>query len=373
MAYIPELVAELRNQGLQVDILDLEASLFVDEHGQTKTPPGVVSRLLARIPKVKRLARSFRYSRMISKLGDYDVANIHYASRFYSDVAGALRKRAKSLVVTIWGSDFLRIADADRLRLGRLFSFSNLVTFNNPDIRARFEAFYGSGKYPTRILRFGLKSLDIIDRIASGEDRDSCKSRFGIAPGKITVACGYNASKAQQHVKMLKDLSRLPARAKEKIHLILQLSYGGDADYVGEVKVAAAEAGLDFTAIEKIMTLEDVCRLRIASDIAVNIQSTDSFSASIQEHCYCGSRMIVGKWLPYALLEDMGYRFDKVRGDGDIAPALERIIDGRVARPENLEQCKKSLHELSSWSVLAPEWVTTLANSIESTKNPEKE
>jgi hypothetical protein len=348
--YLPEMVAEFRRMGEQVEIFD------TDDLGY----PPLYIRLAMRSKRLASRSRiaalKYRLSRMPD---DFDVVNIHYVSEDFAALAPSLKRRGKALISSVWGSEFLRATDAALNALSRTFDLTNIVTSNNPEVSGKMAAWRGDRKDSIRIVRFGLGSLDRIAEIMADESREETHRRSDIPLDKLIVACGYNAGPAQNHGVMAEALRLLTPDLKAKFFALVPLTYPANAGYVSEVRRQFESSGVAFRIFDKMQDMDTVCRMRIACDAVVNVQSTDSLSASIQEHMFVGSRMVVGKWLPYGVFEEMGVPLSRVGNAADIARALEEC----AARPVSRPPYSQNLYEFSSWSSNAPKWLQLYADA----------
>jgi hypothetical protein len=155
---------------------------------------------------------------------------------------------------------------------------------------------------------------------------------------------------------IIKGLAQLSAAAKSRFLVLIPMSYPDNSMYREEVRKVVEGADIEYRILDKKMSIEDIARMRIVSDYVVNIQTTDSLSASIQEHLFAGSSMIVGKWLPYSVLERMGIHLHKVERVEEITAALEKAaLAGEVERRK--PDCADRIYDYSSWSSNASRWL----------------
>jgi hypothetical protein len=203
---------------------------------------------------------------------------------------------------------------------------------------------------------FGLKSLDVIADLRRSESREVNAKKLGFPFGKLIVTCGYNASRAQQHAMMVEALSELSPGTKSQLFVLVPMTYPEDSSYRHEISGLLNSSQLEYRIMDRKLSLEDNCRLRLATDYAVNVQITDSLSASIQEHMFAGSSMIVAKWLPYSIFERMGIVLNKVNTSKDIAATIERLVVAGERGTTNSESLKR-LYDYSSWSTNGERWL----------------
>jgi hypothetical protein len=345
--YIPEMIEEFRQRGQNVHVFDIN----------DYRPSGIASKIAFRVPKLQyRAVLALLKGRLRRLSGDFDAVNIHFALPIYRYLAPELKRRSKKLVTSIWGSDFLRANSSALHDLWYTLNASDIVTTNNPEILERMIAYYPCISDRTRIVPFGLGSLDVIVHVQRSERLDESRRKLGIPSGKLVVTCGYNAIREQQHAMMIDALARLSVTAKSRFFLLIPMTYPDHHTYREEVKAAAEGAGIEYRILAEKMNAEDVARLRIVSDHVVNVQTTDSLSASIQEHLFAGSSMIVGKWLPYAVLERMGIHLHRVEDGAAIASVLESAARSSKVRRVKPEYADK-IYDYSSWSSNARRWL----------------
>jgi Glycosyl transferase 4-like len=345
--YIPEMLEEFRNRGHHVEVFDITDC----------RPRGIASRLAFKIPKLQyRTTVAVLKERLTEFALDFDAVNIHYADPIYSYLVASLKRRGKRLVTSIWGSDFLRASSSALHNLGLTFAASDVVTSNNPEIMEKIVAHYPSISERARIVPFGLGSLDVITKLQRSESFEESRRKFAIPPGKLAVTCGYNAIREQCHSLMIDALSRLSDSIKSRFFVLLPMTYPDNPEYRAEIKNAIQATGIEFRILEERMSPDDVARLRIVSDYAVNMQTTDSLSASIQEHLFAGSSVIVANWLPYGVLEQMGIQLQRVDDAAGICAILENAplsCGTRGVTPKYAER----IYDYSSWSSNAPRWL----------------
>lgn len=344
--YLPEMVEEFKKRGVHADVFDIE------ELGRLP----FVAKITLLVPMLHRLTIVALLKRRLATLPtDYDGVNIHFAAPIYRRLAATLKKRGKRLVTSIWGSDFLRASPQALKDLGRTFAASDVVTTNNPEIRRRLVERFPEVEGKIRIVPFGMRSLDVILELRKTETQEDSRRRLGVPADRTIVALGYNGMPQQQHGMMIDALASLTTQAKGRLFALVPMTYPDNAAYQAEVQARLEAAGVDFTILRGMLDIEDICRMRIVTDHAVNVQTTDSLSASIQEHMFAGSAMIVGRWLPYGVFEEMGVPVRKVDDAPSIAAALEVAAADRKA-PEPPVYAGK-IYEHSSWRSSIGAWV----------------
>jgi hypothetical protein len=206
------------------------------------------------------------------------------------------------------------------------------------------------------LLRFGIGAFDTILEIFSSHNTYILKQHFGFDTDKIIVCIGYNAGKAQQHEAIINSLSLLGVDEKDKIQLVIPFTYGlENKAYKDKVIVSLGNSGISYKLLVSFMSMEDVAMLRLACDVVINAQTTDSFSASIQEHVLVGSRILVGSWLPYSVLKEIDKGIIQFETFNDLTFKLSSVIAlGRNKLSQR--RINQELYTLSSWNTNTGEW-----------------
>jgi hypothetical protein len=345
--YIPEMLQEFEKRGQHVEVFD------INDCG----PMGFAAKVAFRVPKLRYPARIALLKRRLARFpADFDAVNIHFADPIYRDLARALKRRAKKLITSIWGSDFLRAGPSALRDLERTFDASDIVTVNNPEILRRIVTHYPGISDRARVVPFGLRSLDVIAGLQQSESQEETRKKLDIPSGKLIVTCGYNAIPEQRHAVMIEALAALSPAAKCRLFVLIPMTYPDNQAYRVEVGKLLEATNVEYRILDEKMSIEDMGRIRIASDYAINMQTTDSLSASLQEHMFAGSSMIVGKWLPYSVFEKMGVQLCKVESAEEISAALEKAaLVGKVGRTK--PDYAHRIYDYSSWSSNAGRWL----------------
>ena len=68
---------------------------------------------------------------------------------------------------------------------------------------------------------------------------------------------------------------------------------------IDECKNVCKENGLDAVFMTDFLDVEDVYKLRMATDMFVHVQTTDANSGSVQEYILCNKKIVHGSWIKY--------------------------------------------------------------------------
>ncbi len=284
----------------------------------------------------------------------YKTIDIHFVNIYYLPILPLLKLKCDSLNFVFWGSDLLRCKY--RTFLGVMIEMADVINISSENMKRELTSNFSNRikRKKITINRFGSLSLDKIDEINRNDANANTCYYFDSLKKyskKRVVTIGYNASRAQQHLKVIKSI-------KERCDLdeyvfVFPLTYGIEDDcYINEIKTETN--GLNAVFLEKYMTDFEIAYLRIKTDIFIQVQITDAFSMSMQEHMYAGNTVITGSWLKYDELTDEKALFEQVNSVDEIEKLLSRALLSDDEKKRN----RTVIHKLSSWSSVVNGWET---------------
>ena len=307
---------------------------------------------LAKIPKLRVLVYNlFRSKILLSLSTKYDIIDIHYFSSIYDFL---LKKLNESRIkISFWGSDAYRITDERKNNLNKITGPSKCIRFNTIEMYTKMEKYFDKKEILGHQI-FGNGFFELIN--ASETNKTDAKTKIAIPSEKISVFIGYNASKGQQHELIINQLKDLPADLKNKIILVLPLTYGADRKTKETIRALALSTGIESKCFVDTLNQEEISYLRLSSDIVISFQISDAFSASLQEHFYTNSIMILGAWLPYEWLAKKGLFFYSIHPN-ELLDLLSSIIQNFEYEKNKFSSNKETISSISSWESVAGLWV----------------
>lgn len=308
--------------------------------------------LLTRIKGVRRFFRLYLYKRLINKLPEYTNVHIHFLSKDNIFIANQFKSTNK--ILSIWGSDYYRSNVKDKAKIKDACINANKVTFTNELTRVDFENDFNWTKDNLRICRFGLAPLEILETLK--ENRIESKKILQWDTKKTAVTIGYNLSKNQQHLEILKQISSLKDYSS-KVELILPITYGGDRTYKQEILSLLKQLNFTYKYYDKFLDDLTVSHIRNASDIMVQLQTTDQFSGSMQEHLYTRNIVITGSWLPYQTMKDNGINFIEVDKISDLRNSISNVIKNYDEYFSKTAANPDAVLKLCSWEKNIAKWL----------------
>ncbi len=318
--------------------------------GHYQTP-----RIIKSISKVKIKYKEMRTLSVLPKVKQkFDYVFVISTTLFFAKCARKVYNNDTKVFVIFIGSDILRLQPENAGKLKRLLIETNaeIVPVCQKNKEACERILFNNTKRIDQMIDFGSSQLAVIDRYLKNGKNDS-KSKLGIDSEKLTVCIGHNGFVSQQHIKIINTLNELPNSIKKNVTVILPMTYGAKKQYIDEVKAAIGE--LDSVVFDTFLDQEELAILRVASDIYINAQVTDALSTSMLEHIYSGSLVLVGDWLDYPELHEMGIQIDYFSSFSEINEFIcsySKYADN----VDELDEKRDKILKYASWETCHLKW-----------------
>ena len=281
----------------------------------------------------------------------FDYIHVQYVSFKSLLLARLIQQRGTKLLATFWGSDISVRDDRTVKRLDFLLKgFDEIIA-----TAARTE-YVARGKLSAKnvaklcTIGLGLESLDTIHTLKkSGADRDQIRETMGIPTDAVTVAVGYNARPMQQHLPVLNALGTLPPEIKEKLFIMLPMTYlrEGNEAYIDQVRSTCEAQGFRYREFDRFMVDPENSYLRMSADIYINAQESDALSGSVLEFMYSGAVMLNGEWLNYPGLREQGLVFYEFDEFSHLPDMITDYLDGKISCGS--EESLEAIYRGSGW------------------------
>ena len=353
--FAKELQSELATRGMDIYLLDFETLKLYKDDNITDESCSQTFDKYRKLPKIHMIYRMYYIAKFL-RSNSFDVVNIHTARVVYASILPFLTKQ--KLVVTVYGSDFYRMGLRARKIQKILYKKADIITFTNPITKQSFLDYYQDFKDKSMVCRFGLKTLDFIDKNRN-KNRLSIKEHLGYSLDKIIVTCGYNATKGQQHEKIIENIVKLDDKILDKIQFIFPMTYG-DNTHREKIKKMLQETSLGYKVLEDFLFGDDNANIKLCSDVMINILKTDSFSGSMQEFLYANNIVITGSWLPYELFDQLGVYYHKIDSLEMLAGKLMEVLSD--LDKEKTMNNVQIIHLLSGWDNNIQSWIDAYEN-----------
>lgn len=261
-----------------------------------------------------------------SKDKRFDIINIHFANRYLSFVYKYLRSMSNNIVMSPWGSDIMRRPKKNLEQLSYLYQKADYITI--PAESNIGEVITHKLKVsPHKMIGYGIWGSDVVDfAIKNGEliSQDDAKKRFGLF-GRYVITCGYNKQESQRHKIIIQAIDKVRKQLPDNLSLLFPMTYGENtalAKYTKEVQEECEKRNLPALFVTEFLSVEDLYKMRIATDIFIHVQTTDAGARSVYEYILCNKKIVNGSWLGYKNLESFKPLFyfpvDKMENLGEV-------------------------------------------------------
>lgn len=331
---------------------------YYREHGVTVYRDPHRLPVIRHIPRVRMWARIALNARDLAKYGPFDVVHNHYLSQ--RDLALGLRVSRRfhaRWVCTFWGSDLLRASDRALRQMLPYLRRCDRLTACNERMRDKLRQSCGEELYQkTRMTIWGQDGFAAIDGILSNETREDCRAHYGIRPGNYVVSIGYSADNAQHQLEVVEALSALPKENLSHMTLVLQQTYvKRDPAYMERVRQAAEALPCQAVVLRDFLDLTETARLRLCADLFILAISTDAFAASMQEYLYAGAVFLMGDWLGYPQLDELGIPINRFHEYKELPALVQQAMNGKLQRATDEQRAMLPAHY--SWDAVRKEWL----------------
>jgi hypothetical protein len=287
----------------------------------------------------------------------FDVVHVHFCIPEYLLPIYFLKNRVKT-ICSFWGSDLLRINDSKDIFYQKFFlNKAELITVQTPEMaRISYEKISKSLKSKTRCLKFTL-SQDIFDNIDRfREDKEMLKKfkeKIGMPSNKIIVSIGHNGFPENNHLKIIDELSKLKDHQLQNFYFFIHASYGANTEYIEKLK----EIGfLNIKLITDFFGPIEMAKLRLITDLLIQMPTTDALSAAMTEVLYSDNSVVSASWLPYEEFKRKGVFHFEVNTFADLPQFLNEFRRNKhrqYLQTNNPEKIKQFFFP----DVTTPEWI----------------
>ncbi len=314
---------------------------------------------ITKIPKVRGLVNTLTANKnlhsYLKTVGKLDTVHIHGMWKRNCFICKDIYNYADTLICTYWGSDIFRTPDKRKCTKICLEKAKYITMATKAMLNKFVEVFGHQFDGKIKSVKFGIDGFDSIDEVSKTETEQSCKEYFGIEPDRTVISIGYNAKREHQHLKVIDELKKLPESLLSKITIVLQMTYGlyNPAPYYSEIELKLKNMPCKYKILKDFMSDDDIARLRLATDIFIHAQTTDAFSASIQEYLYAGKVVINPKWINYGELKSNNVSYIEYENFSELSGLVLDVLENNRL---NLNDNKNILRDISSWDIVKNKW-----------------
>lgn len=262
---------------------------------------------------------------------NHDILHFHYCTPFNLRFVHYLPKKTK-VVCSFWGSDLYRVVGKKReFYVSKALNRANAITIQTQEMGVDLMNKFGAHLEPKiTYAQFALEPriYELMDYYSERkEDVSSFKTQLGIPLENQIIAIGYNASSSFNHMECLKAIADLPKELLRKTTIVLSLTYQRDEHYVASLKRNVESLkDIHTVLLHDFLAHDDIAKLRLLTDIQIQMPVSDALSGSVTEVLYAGNVVIAADWLPYAIFKRKGVTLDMVSDFKGLAILLPEII-----------------------------------------------
>lgn len=270
----------------------------------------------------------------------------------------------KRSIATLWGSEmeFQKILFSRNIYyffLTRFLNKINTFTYTSDQQLESLKKLNLENSSRSCYAIYGSTIYSQIEELIKKENKKDSKSKLHIDIEKITISLGYSGKKLHQHEKIINTLSKneLFLKQSEQFVFILPFTHGGSKDYYKRITDLLDKIGFKYLLILEKMSVNEVARLRNATDIMLQLSVSDGRSASIIESLLTGTIVISGEWLPYKIFHEKGIYFHEVNNiDASFAIKLLEVVQNLY---KELDKCKLNAEKIGweTWEKVIPNWI----------------
>ncbi|MBO7271953.1 MAG: glycosyltransferase [Bacteroidaceae bacterium] len=323
-----------------------------------------------KIKGIRTLLHPFHASKELKKFLDgkyYDIIHCHWIIPPVV-LTRNIHKHCNKLFATFWGREWhnFKILRSHKIYKKELDRFVEEIDYiiNSIGLKENISKIYPQLAKKHIEGYLGSAALDDLYELMDKEDKATSKAKLSIDPSKKVVLIGYSGKPLHQHINIITELSKR-SELKDKIHILAPMTRGAEKEYCDKVNAALISSGYTYTLLrDRFLSNEEVARLRYATDITLQLSTTDAFSRSIIECLSAKSVLIYGNWLNY------GVNMSNNRFTGYEVKDIKEGIDKLAIISNNLEQYSNEVEQNSKngkakniWSECIKDWVNAYINT----------
>ena len=212
-----------------------------------------------------------------------------------------------NIVITPWGSDLLRRPKENLDQLSVLYKKADYITIPANSTGQIGKMLMTDFKIDPKKLVGSFWGSDLVDfAIKNGDSisQEDAKKRFGLS-GRYVITCGYNRYESQRHKAIIQAIDKVREHLPNNLTLLFPMTYGNvtNPKYAEDVKEECEKRNLHAVFICDFLSVEDLFKLRNATDIFVHVQTSDAGARSVYEYILCNKKIVHGSWMKYKQLE----------------------------------------------------------------------
>ena len=321
-----------------------------------------VHKSILSIPKIKSIATDYKKIHSIDNRLHFDKVFIIYTSITHIKCALRAADSTSKIYAIFLGSDLFRASEKKLKTMQKVFNTKKIRIVCVSDNLANFYnlRFRGVKSTIEDVIDFGDAQIPEIDKYIK-DGYSSAKKRMGIHPDKITITIGYNAKPQQQHEAVVNSLSSFPHEVKERLFLILPMTYNGSELYINKIRRVLSNSGIEYKILNTYMNSSEMALLWVATDVLIHAQTTDALSFSMLEAIYAGCNVLNGSWLKYPEFEKWGIILPQFSSFVELREKIDSLVNTGIVRDRS---SKDIIYKHASWETCEEKWKALLNTQV---------
>ncbi len=284
-----------------------------------------------------------------------DIIIVQFVHRYIAWLLCCIPFRTR-IIYTYIGSDLLRSSTKKLQSVRKSVRRADEIVVMTKELKEKFLSIYGLEMLnKVSIIDMGDTAFSEIDLIRDKKYEQKVSLIGEAFANRVIITIGYNANEAQQQDKILIELDHLSQEYKDKIYIVLPMTYQCYNDeYINYVGKIARKSEIPCLILREFMNDAEIATLCVATDIFINAQTTDALSNSMLEQLYAGSLVLNAEWLMYNFLEEQKIYYGTFASTNCIAEEIKKYLSENKLTPPNDRFLM--LKEQCSWSNCLEKW-----------------
>lgn len=283
---------------------------------------------------------------------EYDIINFQYLTIHSFLFRNLLLKLQGKIVITPWGSDVYRANTLYRFCFRKIYDIADKVcAIRGSKFGDDVISLFHVPESKCVDLCFGSTVLDAV--ISNNTSREEAKERLFHSSDRYIITCGYNASVAQNHIKIIDAIKSVKNKQPQKALWVFPMTYLKLKGYIEQIDCLLKEIGIDYVILDKFLSDEEMIYLRKSTDVFIHMQVSDAYSSSLHEYLYSGAIVVNAEWLSYKELETDCIPYILANFDN----LSEKLIESFTHKPLQMTPSLREALTCYTWSYQIKQWV----------------
>lgn len=242
----------------------------------------------------------------------YDIVHFHM---FYPGIVFLAPFFKGNVIVTLWGSDFLKADIIKKLLLSYTLRKAKIVTCTNVSFSRLILRRYPFVESKMYVLPYMLKYIEMVN-----SDYENRK-----ASTLVRIVIGSNSNTAQNHSLIIDAINKSKI-VRNKFHLIVPFTYGrGSEEYKLKIGAHLDATEFSYDILTDGLNDKELTDLRLNSDVFINLQDSDQLSGAMLEHLCADNIVITGNWINYDVLKHAGVAYHSIDSISDLSSLFDSL------------------------------------------------